>query len=220
MSGRILTGLILIVVGAGFLLQQAGVWSFSDLLSDGWPLIFVLIGIVQLFNRNKASYFSGFIFIIIGGLLFVNNLVEVNLYIYFWPLILIIAGISFLFTREKHTSKPVSDNATNAFTIFGGQNIHSNSNHYEGGQITAIFGGVEIDLRDAIISEQGAVLELNAVFGGIKIHVPDNVKVQVAGLPIFGGCENKTRRKAANEVDGPALKINYAAVFGGVEIRD
>ncbi|WLV24563.1 DUF5668 domain-containing protein [Aciduricibacillus chroicocephali] len=218
MNGRFLTGTILVLLGVGFLLQQAHVWDFSDILSNCWPLILVIVGIAQLFNRNSTSLFSGFIFIVAGILFFINNLIDINLYLYFWPLILIIAGVSFFFSRGTHRAKPISDDATNSFSIFGGQNIQVTSSDYEGGQVTAIFGGAEIDLRDAVISEQGAVLELNAVFGGVKIYVPENAKVQVSGLPIFGGCENKTRKRAIT--DAPLLKINYAAVFGGVEIRD
>lgn len=220
MSGRILTGMILIVLGLGFFLQQADIWSFSDVLSSGWPIILVIIGIIQLFSRNRTSILPGLLFIFAGALFLANTFLDINLFIYFWPIVLVVAGISFLFTHEKRRVTPISGEATNTSAIFGGQNIHSTSQNYEGGQVTALFGGVELDLRDVKISEQGAVLELNAVFGGIKIEVPQNIRVEVKGTPIFGGFDNKTRRQAADLYDAPVLKINYAAIFGGVELKD
>ena len=83
-----------------------------------------------------------------------------------------------------------------------------------------MFGGAEVDLRDAAISDEGAALDLSAIFGGIELYVPQNTHVEVTGIPIFGGWENKMRRRANDDDTLTVLKVNCLAVFGGVEIKD
>src|SRR5699024_12771896 len=61
-------------------------------------------------------------------------------------------------------------------TIFSGSDIRSNSQKFEGGEVTAVFGGTKIDLRDVRLAEGGAHLELNVVFGGITLIIPQNMQ--------------------------------------------
>lgn len=49
------------------------------------------------------------------------------------------------------------------------------------------------------------------------MKVPEHVRVEITGIPIFGGWEDKTRRK---DIDSPLLKINALVIFGGVEVKD
>lgn len=221
MSGRIWTGVILILIGGGFLLERAGVLDFSEMLSFGWPLIVVLIGVIQLFNRNSSSVLSGLLFILIGGLFFANQWVDENLIVYLWPLILIVIGLVIMFSRSSQRKKSVSDDALQTYALFAGLEIREQSHNFKGGQVTAIFGGVDLDLRDIEIKDEKAELDLTVVFGGVKMIVPEHVQIEVTGLPIFGGFEDKTRHHSKKEAtDLPVLKLNCLAVFGGIEIMD
>ena len=58
---------------------------------------------------------------------------------------------------------------------------------------------------------------MTTIFGGATIIVPEDVKVTVKGLPIFGGAENKA---IANENAKKELIINYTAFFGGLDIKN
>lgn len=69
-----------------------------------------------------------------------------------------------------------------------------------------------------IFSHEGAQLALTGIFGGISVTVPQNVRVEVTGIPIFGGWENKTRQSIDDTL--PVLKVNCLAAFGGVEIKN
>src|SRR5699024_11204696 len=84
-------------------------------------------------------------------------------------------------------------------TIFSGSDIRSNSQKFEGGEVTAVFGGTKIDLRDVRLAEGGAHLELNVVFGGITLIIPQNMQIEASGTPLFGGCEDKTHSTYVNE---------------------
>jgi len=219
MSGRIQTGILLIVIGLGFALQQAGLIDFTTLLVDWWPVIFIVIGIIQIVNHTFSTPVSGIIFILVGGILLANNWLDVHIWAFIWPIILVAIGLTFIFSRPRFDKNINEEDRLNVKTFFSGAEMRSRSDHFQGGTITAVFGGAEIDLRDAIFDSSGAQLEITSVFGGVEIRVPENVHVEIRGIPIFGGWEDVTRRKS-NEGDLITLKIHAIAVFGGIEIKD
>lgn len=82
----------------------------------------------------------------------------------------------------------------------------------------AVFGGVELDLRDADLPPGGMHLSAYAVFGGIDVTVPEGVRVELSGIAIFGG----RQAHGGNEPDGSqdyVLRVHAVAVFGGVNVR-
>lgn len=219
MHTRFWTGLIFLLFGLGFLFHQLDVWDFPAILGNWWPLILIVIGIVQLTNRTNASWIPGFLFIIVGGLFLINQWIDLNIGAIIWPLIFIFIGLVIIFSRGKKNKPVSSENAIDTFALFSGTEIISQAKHFEGGSATAIFGGSDIDLRDAVVPEDGATLELTTIFGGISIKPPENARVEISGLPIFGGWENKTR-KYVNEHELPVLHLKCLTICGGVEVKD
>jgi hypothetical protein len=108
----------------------------------------------------------------------------------------------------------------NEVTVFGGVRRRIVSQEFEGGEVSAIFGGVEIDLRAAGTKKDEVVIEMNAIFGGVELMVPDTWDVAVRGAGIFGGYEDKTgpRREPPSGGKRPLLVITGEAVFGGVTV--
>lgn len=103
--------------------------------------------------------------------------------------------------------------------VFGGVDRNISAQDFHGAQCAAIFGACKIDLRDAQIQGQEAVLESYAVFGGVEIRVPPDWEVVNRSVAVFGGTGDKRRHPPR----GPAAKtliLQGAAVFGGVEIKD
>ena len=84
--------------------------------------------------------------------------------------------------------------------------------------VVAIFGGSDIDLRDARIPVGGMTINAVAMFGGVDIIVPDGVRVETSGAGIFGAFEAKER--AYDLPPGaPTIKVEGVAIFGGVEVK-
>ncbi|WP_042413190.1 DUF1707 and DUF2154 domain-containing protein [Streptacidiphilus anmyonensis] len=78
----------------------------------------------------------------------------------------------------------------------------------------AIFGGITIDLTEAVFDAPELVIECHAVFGGVEVKVPDNVSLHGGGAGIFGGFD--VREEEGTEPNGPVVTIRGKAVFGGV----
>lgn len=82
----------------------------------------------------------------------------------------------------------------------------------------AVFGGSDIDLRDAMIPAEGMRIVAFALFGGVDIVVPEGVRVSVDGIGIFGGFGG-TEYAAPDAANSPVIKVEGVALFGGVEVR-
>ncbi|MGY0693879.1 LiaF transmembrane domain-containing protein [Virgibacillus sp. FSP13] len=218
MNGRIWLGLFFLLFGFGFLLHQGNIIDMSQVLSIWWPFILIIIGIIQLVNRTHSSTISGLLFLLVGIFFFANQWFDFNLIAYLWPLIFIFIGIIIIFTRIKRERPSHTGENLNTFVLFSGTEIRSQSKNFQGGSVMTIFGGAEVDLRDAVVQE-GATLDLTSVFGGVSIIVPRNVHVEITGMPIFGGWDDKTKNLVENE-EAVVLKLNCITIFGGAEINN
>lgn len=220
MSGRFWIGLILIVFGTGFMLHEVDIWNFYDILSLWWPVIFIIVGLIQLINF-KYSRGIGLIFITIGGLLLANQHFNIGIE-NFWPVIMIAIGIMFLFSQFKFGRTRHTKDTVDLFSLFSGAEVVCQSENFKGGHVAAVFGGAEIDLRNVILSHEGTSLDLLAAFGGVTLIVPEHIHVQVSGIPVLGGWENKTRKRLSKEEtkDQQVLRVNCLTAFGGVEIKN
>lgn len=216
MRTRIWIGLLFVLVGIGFLLQQAGFIDFSSLLKTWWPIIFILIGISALLERSYSSLLTGGFFMIIGALLILNQWTDFNLLTLILPLVLISIGLAIIFSRSN--KKVHVDDNIQSFSLFSTAEISSRSTNFQRGTVTTIFGSAEINLRDAIIAD-GAEVEVTTFFGGVVLYLPEKVKVNIRGLPIFGDWEDKTKRYV-DDVNIPLLEIHCVSIFGGLEVKN
>lgn len=109
------------------------------------------------------------------------------------------------------------ENSINEFVLMSGIDTNNQSQEFRGGRATAVMGGIVIDLRNAKLHNNEAIIDANAVMGGIEIYVPENWRVEVSGTPILGGWSNKTRRNT--DPNAPVLRIKCFAMFGGIEVK-
>lgn len=82
----------------------------------------------------------------------------------------------------------------------------------------AVFGGSDIDLRDARIPPGGMRIIAFALFGAVDIIVPDGVRVEASGGGIFGAFEGHDQPESY-ESDAPVIRVEGAAIFGAVEVK-
>ena len=85
--------------------------------------------------------------------------------------------------------------------------------------VAAMFGGVEIDLREARLPAGAVTLDIHAIFGGVQIIVPPTLAVEMHGSAILGGFENMDRTPLAPDPSMPVVHVRGLAIFGGVNVE-
>lgn len=222
-------GLLLVTIGLLLFLSNQDVLDLGPFFSHWWPLVIILVGLWKLMVWGASSIGSVILLIVIGILCMLAtwDVIAWSALFRLWPLVLIAAGAWLLLRpsqhrAEKHGSEAGEDiDFLDAWALFGGAERQPASQQFKGGNATALFGGIDIDLREAQLAEGEHSLHLTALFGGIDIFVPQDWDVTVTGTPIFGALEDKRRK--ASSTKGPAkgrLHISGFVMFGGIEVKN
>lgn len=215
-------GIGLIVIGIGLLLDTFLGWDIGTILSIWWPLLIIIFGIYHLIKKQHSYLYDIFI-ILVGVLLQANELYLLpgGFWSAFWPLLIILIGISFIGSRKKwHHKTHIPDGDFNYSVTFAGRKEVLISDNLKSGQADVSIAGIDIDLRQCTLAEDGAVLDLSIFIGGITLRVPTNWRIIFSGTPFMGGIDNKTKQRYDQFLEGPILKINYSIMMGGIEISN
>jgi hypothetical protein len=213
--GRLFFGLLIVAVGTVLLLDNAGVLDAGEIIGTWWPAILILAGILT-FAANPRHWPVALIITAVGLAFLLSNLDIIDLGNFIIPAAIILVGLLVLFGRGLGARTEAGDRV-NSFNVFSGSEIASHSKQFQGGSISAVFGGAEVDLRDTVPSP-GAELDVFAAFGGVEVTVPQGWNVVTRGLPLFGGIENATAKDPVS-ADAPTLAVNATVLFGGLEIK-
>lgn len=222
---KILWGVALIAVGVIFALNAFGITDIR-LFFDGWWTLFIIVPcLVGIFSEREKT--GNLIGLAVGVFLLLccQNVLGFDM---LWklavPAIIVILGLKLLFGaifgdrafKMIEASRQNGDNIKIGCATFSGQNLNFDGEPFTGAELTAVFGGVKCDLRNAVI-EQDCAVTATAIFGGIDLLVPDHINVRISSNSVFGGVSEKTHRPA---VPGAVtLYINATCMFGGVEIK-
>lgn len=186
-----------------------------------WPAILIVMGFAKI--RSEQEHNSGGYFLVaagIFGLLVTFGYRRFEDFI--GPAILLTVGI-FIVTKalKQHRGVPPELQSSSAFiacsSIFSGCKRRP-LGVFKGGELTAIFGGFEIDLRKAELEGNSARVDVFVLFGGGEISVPEGWEVQNNATAIFGGVNDKTMPTALSG-ERPRILLTGIVLFGGVEIK-
>jgi class 3 adenylate cyclase len=84
----------------------------------------------------------------------------------------------------------------------------------------AFWGGVDIDLRNALIESPVVEIEAWAVMGGIDIVVPPGIPVDVDGFILMGGITNRIDSDEPLIPGAPLIRVKARGMWGGVTVRN
>ena len=104
-------------------------------------------------------------------------------------------------------------------SIFGGIEDKIIAQDFRDGEAVAILGGIDLDLRQAELSNGQATLEVTSIFGGIRLRVPRGWRVNLRNVTLFGSVEHNREQPAPEDETGE-LTIVGTALFGGLEVSD
>lgn len=213
--GRVYVGGLVVAAGVILLLDNMGNLDAGEVFSTWWPVAIIGAGLLTLAS-NPHHWPVSVLITLVGVALLLSTLDVVDLWSVILPGLAILVGLFIIFGRSLAPRTEVGDRISN-FNMFSGSQLASHSSQFSGGSVSTVFGGTEIDLRDAAPTP-GASLDLLALFGGIEVKVPEGWNVQTQGMPLFGGIDNVTVKDQL-PADAPELTIHYTALFGGIEIK-
>jgi Domain of unknown function (DUF5668)/Cell wall-active antibiotics response 4TMS YvqF len=228
-TGQVVIGLLVAAFGVLFLLDNLNIIYLRHVIFF-WPLAFVAAGLVALCSDGpRSGRVTGVVLIAIGVAMTLNRLgYEFISWRTFWPLAMIAMGCLIVYrtlgggrvvhvgTAPYTKDDATADNVVDITAILGGFERRVTTPDFRGGEITAIMGGCELDLREATLATE-AVINVFAVWGGITIKVPPDWTVILHGTPVMGGFTEKTARPPDN---GKRLVVTGYAIMGGVEVRN
>ncbi len=224
---RIIFGLIVVACGVLLFLDNLGV----DALDGAWrwfPSIFILWGVVMLVSRRFQDIAGPVIMIVIAALVQVSFLGG-DVWAFILPGLLIIIGaavvIGSLRGRKKDDSSVSEDYVTDDASkisisqVAGSTNRIIESASFEGGEVKAVMGSVELDMRDTAVEYKPATLDVNCVMAEVKLRVPANWRLRVNIDTTLGETkdERSHRGDSGDEVD---LVITGSVVMGHLVIDD
>lgn len=223
LSTQAVTGAIIVIIGVLLLLSTTAVYDVGAF----WryiPSLFVLLGVWALYRSGFRNVTGPIILLIIAGTvqLLALDLITGDTIAAWWPLLIVLFGLSMLFGhwRQRRRLPDVSTGDFDLIGIFGGTERRVTSRSFQGGTATAVFGGVNVDLRAAEIADPPAVVTATALFGGIEITVPEDWIVEIDALPLFGGVEDERplRSRTVEQTDETDLLVTGFVAFGGISI--
>jgi len=216
---RIWISSILIIVGGLFLLEAIEVIDAGQTIGDWWPLAIVGAGLLELLMGRPRHWLGPLVLMAIGSLILLRTTDTVTDFgPVVWAVIFIVVGLAILTRSFVSRAGPFDIDKVNSFVMFGGRELASHSKQFAGGTVGSVFGGTELDLRDAALAP-GAALEVFTAFGGTEISVPHGWRVEMQGLPLFGGFENATAKDRDLGAEAPVLVVQGTALFGGIEVK-
>jgi hypothetical protein len=227
LSSQVVVGLLIVAAGVIFTLDNLGIISAADYLRY-WPVAFVLIGALKVWQArlDGQGWVSGLFFLAVGSYMLINRIAYIRIdpreifpaFLVFIGGYLVWHGV---FGRSR-TARPGDGlNRFSALAVMGGAARRSNSQAFEGADLTAIMGGFDVDLRDASIAPNTqAVIDVFAFWGGLELKVPEDWVVINRVMPLMGGVDDKTRTPIATSAAPKELVVRGIVIMGGISIRN
>ena len=226
---RAFFGVTIAAFGGVLLLKNLEIINFDSwnvFWGTVWATGLILAGLMTIFSSRRASLrVWGLLLMTIGVSIGLNayGVLDISIWKLFWPVVLIAIGLVMIFSigsgERKQSKKSAAGNSDNngdneKVAIFYGEESRVKGD-YAGGSATAIFGGVELDLRRANIKD-GAVIDIFTFCGGVSLSLPDDVIVKNEVRGILGGSEDKTVSKSSAK---KTIYLRGECVLGGLEIK-
>lgn len=193
---RVLIGILLVLIGALYLLSNAGIlvgFSVWDVL---WGAFWVWLGSAVVGPRGRGvgagRLALGLLFIVIGIVTLADGIGLINfsfgfLLARFWPVILIALGVIVLYesNRLRAEKTPAESDQIQHEFIFGDFKLTRPGWQLRDVRASAVIGDMKIDLSKADIPDRETTIDLRAVIGDIDVWAPRDLPVAIEARCTF-----------------------------------
>lgn len=236
-STRLIVGVLIMLLGGTLLADNLGWIEARHVLRSLWPLVLVAIGVGMVRRpQHRRSREGGWVLITIGIWIFLSKLgwVHISFGQLLLPAIFLFVGGVLVFrslrSPEGSVPKPTlhatpgdaapADHAefVRSFAMLSGCELRPVSRPFRGADLSAVMGGIKLDLSSARMEGDTAVIEVFAFWGGVEIYVPPDWAVTSEVTTLLAGFIDK--RRPTSIVPTKNLIIKGMVVMSGVEIKN
>ena len=242
---RVIVGLLIVAFGFALLLDELDIIEAGRLIRF-WPVALAAVGAAKLLqDGDRSGRTMGALMLGFGVLLSLDLFLPIDIDASrLWPLAIVGFGI-LLISRALRGAQPgreglgyptsptgtplppttglnpgarpgVMEQTLSEFAMWSGIQRRVSSPAFRRGELTAIMGGIELDLRQAGTENGEAVIDVFVLWGGIEIMVPPDWAVSNQVTPIMGGAEDGSTGTQASR---NRLIVKGVVIMGGVDIK-
>ena len=145
---------------------------------------------------------------------------------YIGPAILLFIGMHLIVYGLSHSHNlwlqrpvPLDENGKRicCSVRFGGDEYIYHGEPFKGARLDVFSGGIRLDLRSAVISEDEEI-DIHTFLGGVKLLLPNSVNIITTSRSFIGGINNETTNRIIHDV--PCIHIIASNILGGVKISN
>ncbi len=219
-AGRVFVGAVLVSIGVVFVLDANEVLRAGETLGSWWPLAVAGLGLFHALDRRRFTLGSA-VLMIAGGILLAitTDVFGADAWDMVWPVALIGAGLWLVLGWGRRSVRRMPDiDSVDGLAVLSASRVATRSGHFRHASLTAVLGGVTLDLSEATPVATGAVVDATAVLGSVTVLVPRGWLVEVRGIPVLGGWDDTTDRSAIGS-GAPRLEVRALVALGGLEVK-
>ncbi len=221
---RLVAGVGLALIGLIELAENLRLLDGRDVYPVFWPIALGALALAFLVGRaGHPSQGWGWLFAVLAVLAALRGFevaIPIDPFQLLWPTLLLLGGYALVrrALRGPRVAAAADGSTVSSFAMMAGLERTNRSDRFRGGDLTAVMGGVGLDLRGAKPVPEGAVIDVFALWGGIELTVPEGWRVELDVVPLLGGFEDRTRPLDAG-VAAPLLRIRGFVVMAGGEVH-
>lgn len=217
-------GVALVALGVVLMGTSLGWWDANVFFEGWWTLFLIIPAVVSIVGNGPNA--GNLILLAIGVALLAEQqklLGSISAGQLIGPLIVVVIGGTLIWKGlagpklPKGSEGKIVQPSNHMSAIFSGSKAVFGGLPFKGAVTLALFGGVEIDLRGAVITED-VLIDSTTIFGGTDIIVSPGMKVELDSTGVFGGADNHAE-KLQSGAPGPIIHVRSWAAFGGLGIK-
>jgi predicted membrane protein len=244
--GKVIGGIFIVIAGSLFLGRELGAaipeWIFS------WKMLLIAIGLISGFKHNFRRAFW-LVPVAIGSIyLLCDFYPALAIKHLLWPVIVIFLGLVMIFRPKKNfryrmhrrryrrhyryqhrnyghhyqphmTEETVNEDRIDTSTFMGAVKKTIISKNFQGGEVSNVLGGTELNLTQADF-EGSITLDVTNVLGGTTLIVPANWEIVSELTSVLGSIDDKRPMSTIPVNERTKKLILKGTVFmGGIEIK-